>query len=391
MKNRWNSIKNIVYGLKGLAGIGITDIVSSGISAIFWFYMASMLGVEHYGQISYFIAAATLTSTISLTGSTNMLTVYTAKNVKIESPIYFITIIIGSIASIILFFILYNVGTSVYVIGGIIYGLANATILGKKLYKSYSKYIITQKLLMVALSIGLYYVMGSDGVLLGIASASFLYIIVIYKGFRESKLDFSLIKTRLGFMINSYMLNLSSAFSGSIDKLIIVPILGLGILGNYQLGIQFLAVLQILPSIVYKYILPQDASGNSNKNLKKATVIISIAFTIMGILLSPFVVPALFPKFTDTVQVIQIISLSLIPDTIITIYQSKYFGSERSRIVLIGSAIYITVQIITIVILGKIFGINGVAASLVLSSLATCIFYLVTNRFFEVKGRTVLS
>jgi O-antigen/teichoic acid export membrane protein len=187
------------------------------------------------------------------------------------------------------------------------------------------------------------------------------------------------------------MLILSSALSGSIDKLIIVPILGLGVLGNYQLGIQFLTVLQILPSIVYKYILPHDASGNPNKKLKKAMVIASIAFTIMGILLSPLVVPALFPKFTDTVQVIQIISLSLIPDSIITIYQSKYFGSERSRLVLIGSAIYVAVQIITIIILGKIFGINGVAASLVLSSLATCIFYLAINRFFETKGRTVLS
>ena len=391
MTNRWNSIKNIVYDFKGLVRIGITDIVSSGISAIFWLYMASMLGVEHYGQLSYFIAAATLTSTIALTGSTNMLAVYTAKNVKIESTIYFITIIIGSIASIILFFVLSDIGTSAYVIGGIIIGLANATILGKKLYKSYSKYIITQKLLMVVLSIGFYYVIGFDGVLLGIAFSSFVYIILIYKGFKESKLDFSLIKTRFGFMVNSYVLNLASAFTGSIDKLIIVPILGLGILGNYQLGIQFLSVLQILPAIVYKYILPQDASGNPNKNLKRVTVVISMIFMIMGIFLSPFVVPALFPKFIEAVQVIQIISLSIIPDTIITIYQSKYFGSERSRIILIGSAIYVTVQIISIIILGKIFGINGVAASLVLSSLVTCIFYLVTSRFFEMKGKNILS
>lgn len=390
MTNRWNSIKNIVYDFKGLVRIGITDVVSSGISAIFWLYMASMLGVEHYGQLSYFIAAATLTSTIALTGSTNMLAVYTAKNVKIESTIYFITIIIGSIASIILFFVLSDIGASVYVIGGIIIGLANATILGKKLYKSYSKYIITQKLLMVVLSIGFYYVIGFEGVLLGIAFSSFVYIILIYKAFKESKLDFSLIKTRFGFMVNSYVLNLASAFTGSIDKLIIVPILGLGILGNYQLGIQFLAIMQILPAIVYKYILPQDASGNPNRNLKKIAVIISIVFTIMGILLSPFVVPTLFPKFTDTVQVVQIISLSLIPDTIITIYQSKYFGSERSKIVLIGSAIYVTVQIITIIILGKIFGINGVAISLVLSSLSTCIFYLGTTKFFEMKGKNIV-
>lgn len=387
MTNKWNTIKGIVYTFRGLASIGTTDIISTGISAVFWLYLANFLGVEHYGQISYFIAAATLTSTIALTGSTNMLTVYTAKNIKIESTVYFITLILGTIASIILFFIVSDLGASVYVIAGIIYGLGIATILGKKNFKSYAKYIITQKILMVVLSIGLYYIIGFNGVLLGIAVSSFLYLIIIFNGFKETKIDFTLIKTRLGFMINSYILNLSSGFSGSIDKLIIVPILGLGVLGNYALGIQFLAVFQMLPAIVYKYILPEDARGKPNKNLKKVTVIISIIVTLMIIFLSPFVIPYLFPKFTEAVQVIQIISLSLIPDTIITMYQSKYFGTERSKIVLMGSAIFITLQISTIIILGEIFGINGVAASLVLSSSGACIFYLITRKYFEIKNR----
>ena len=138
---------------------------------------------------------------------------------------------------------------------------------------------------------------------------------------------------------------------------------------------------------VYKYILPEDARGKPNKNLKKVTVIISIIVTLMIIFLSPFVIPYLFPKFTEAVQVIQIISLSLIPDTIITMYQSKYFGTERSKIVLMGSAIFITLQISTIIILGEIFGINGVAASLVLSSSGACIFYLITRKYFEIKNR----
>lgn len=391
MKYNWNLIKNIFSDFRGLIGIGVTDVASSSISALFWFYIASVLGPESYGKVSYLIAVATLTSTISLLGSTNMLTVYTAKNVKIESTVYLISIICGLIASIILYFVIYDVSASAYVIGIMLIGLGNATIIGKKSYKNYSKYIIAQKLLMVSLSISMYYTIGFDGILFGIALSSSPYLIIIYKYFRESKIDFRLIKDRFAFMSNSYMLNLSSAFTGSIDKLIIVPLLGLGILGNYQLGIQFLAVLQILPSIVYKYILPQDASGNPNRNLKKLIIVISVIFTICGIVLSPFIIPKLFPKYESAVQVIQIISLSLVPDTIITIYQSKYFGNEKSKIVLIGSIIHISVQIITILLLGKIFGANGIATSLVLSSLASCIFYLTTSRFFEAKGKSVLS
>ncbi len=391
MKYNWESIKTIFCDFRGLISIGVTDIVGTGIAALFWFYMASILGPESYGKVSYLISIASLTSTISLIGSTNMLTVYTAKNVKIESTVYFISIICGLLASSILYFFIHDVIATIFVIGLMLTSLGNATIIGKKLYKNYSKYIIVQKLLMISLSMSMYYTIGFEGILIGITLSSTPYLIIIYKGFRESKIDFRLIKDRFAFMSNSYVLNLSSGFTGSIDKLIIVPLLGLGILGNYQLGIQFLAVLQILPSIVYKYILPQDASGNPNRNLKKVIIIISAIFTFCGIVLSPFIIPKLFPKYENAVQVFQIISLSLVPDTITTIYQSKYFGNEKVKIVLIGSIIHVSIQITSILLLGKFFGANGVATSLVLCSLASCIFYLVTSRFFETRGKSILS
>ena len=84
MKYNWESIKTIFCDFRGLISIGVTDIVGTGIAALFWFYMASILGPESYGKVSYLISIASLTSTISLIGYTNMLTVYTAKNVKIE-------------------------------------------------------------------------------------------------------------------------------------------------------------------------------------------------------------------------------------------------------------------------------------------------------------------
>ena len=82
MTNNWDKIRNISSGLKGLTTIGASDIVGNGISAVFWFYMASLLGAENYGQISYFLAIAGIASTISLTGAANTLTVYTQKMSK---------------------------------------------------------------------------------------------------------------------------------------------------------------------------------------------------------------------------------------------------------------------------------------------------------------------
>src|SRR3989304_6244168 len=99
-------------------------------------------------------------------------------------------------------------------------------------------------------------------------------------------------------MMNSYVLDLSRTFSGQTDKLIVAPMLGFALLGNYQLGIQFFSLLILLPSIVFQYILPHDASGNPNRKLKKITILVSIFLAILGISLSPIVLPVLFPKFT---------------------------------------------------------------------------------------------
>lgn len=383
MNYNWNKIKNIFAGLRGITTIGIADIIGNGIGAIFWFYMATLLGAESYGKIGYFLAIGSIASTISMMGSSNMLSVYTAKNIKIESTIFLISIVAGCISSITVFFIFHDIGASTYCLGAVIFGLASAEILGKKLYKSYTKYFLINKSLMAVLAIGFYYLSGWQGVLVGITIGFLPYIVRLYKGFKEAPINFSLIKSRFGFMINHYILNLTTAFNGSIDKLIIAPILGYTILGNYQLAFQFLSVFQILPTIIYKYTLPQDASGNPNINLKIISVIISIGVAFLGIVISPIIIPIMFPKYTEAIGIIQIVSLLTISGTISSVYQSKFLGAEKSRFLLGGSVTYIAFEIPFILILGNIYGIRGVAAALVIAGFAESTFYAVINRMFE--------
>lgn len=385
MNKSWNKIKEIILQLKGLSTIGIADLSGNAISSIFWFYMATVLGTEHYGVVSYFLAIAGIASGISLLGSENTLMIYTAKNVKIQPAIYFITIIFGSIISIILFLIFYNLGLSVLVLGYTIFGLVTSEILGRKLYTAYSKYLISQRLLMAGLAIGMYYLMGTDGVILGIALAFSPYSIRIYKEFKNSKIDFSIIKSRFSFMMNSYILKLLAVFGSSIDKLIIAPMLGFALLGNYQLGLQFLDLLLILPSIIYKYVLPRDASGNASRTLKKGTILLSIGLVILMIIVSPIVIPLIFPKFTKAVEIIQITSLSMIPASISMTYISKFLGNEKIKIVVLSSGISLTVQVPSIIILGKIFGVNGVAAAFVLAVLTQSFFLFLVDRVSREK------
>ncbi len=383
MTHGWNKIKSIVTRFKDLTTLGFANILSSAISGIFWVYLASLLGTVHYGEVSYFIAIAGIASTISFLGAGNTIIVYTAKGEKIQSTIFFITIISGLIASIVLFFIFYDVGVSLYILGYLIFNLATAEILGRKLYTDYSKYLITQKILFVGFALAFYYLMGPQGVILGIAVSFFPYFLRVYKGFKESKINMSVIKSRFGFMMNSYGLDLSKTFSGQTDKLIIAPILGFALLGNYQLGIQFLSLLSLLPNIVYQYILPHDASGNPNIKLKKLTIVVSVFLAILGISLSPVVLPVLFPQFKEAIEVIQIISLAIIPFSINLVYTSKFLGNGKSKVILVGSGIYLLVQILGILFLGQLYGINGVSAALVLAATSESVYLVITDRFIK--------
>lgn len=378
-----NKIKNFTDRFKGLTTIGITNLSTNGIASLFWLYIAGTLGTNDYGKVSYFIAAAGIGITFSSLGAANVLTVYTAKGVKIQATTYFVTIIAAIFASIIVFLIFNNAIVGLFVFSNVIFTLMTAELLGQKLFRKYATYLIIQKILMVGLAIIFYHFIGPDGVILGIAASMLIGLIRIYEGFKESRIEFSLLKSRLGFIGNNYVLEISRSLNGTLDKVIIGPMLGFSLLGNYQLGLQFLSILAIVPSIIYSYTLTHDASGNPNRALKKLTIVASVVLAILGISLSPLIIPLLFPKYTHAIQVIQIISLTVIPSTINLTLVSKFLGSEKTRIVLVGAMIYLIILITGIVGLGKLLGVNGAAAGVVLANSSETIYLLIINRHFK--------
>ena len=253
--------------------------------------------------------------------------------------------------------------------------------MGSKLYKSYAQYFIVQKILSVILALVFYSIIGPNGIILGFG-ISFLYLIpVIIKGFKDEKLDFSVLKSRRGFMLNSYSMNIEKIFSGQIDKIIIVPLLGFVALGNFHLGLQFLGLLLMLPGIVYTYILPRDASGIATRRLKIVTIIVSVGFAILGIVVAPIILPVFYPQFEEVTEVIQILSIYVIPNSISTAFVSHYLGKEKSKIVIIGQSISVIVYLLGIFTLGEIYGINGIAISFVLSGVVQTIYYLIMKKF----------
>jgi len=383
MKDIRNRFKIITNKFRDLSFYSIGTLVTNGIGGIFWLYMASLLGTEGYGEISYLISIAIMAGTISLAGMSNLLIVYGAKNIKIQSTIFLIGLISSGITASIVFFVINNdITISLYIIGYVIFTLVTAELIGQKLFSKYSKIIIIQKIMLVVFSIVLYDIIGLQGIMLGIAISFLFFIIFIYKTFRKIKINFSILKNKYKFSINSFLLDISGAFNGSLDKIIIAPILGFSLLGNYQLGLQFIGLLYLIPGMLFSYALSHDASGNSTKLVKKMIIGISILFSVLSIILSPILLPILFPQFTEAIVVIQIMSVSIVPSAIASTYISKYLGSENSKIVIIGSAFYLSAQIISIIILGYMYGLNGVALSVVISAIVHVVYFIIIDKVY---------
>ena len=361
--------------VKDIISVGSADIAGLGISAVFWFYLATQIIPSEYGEIHYFIGIATIGSAFSLIGTQHVITVYTAKKNSVVSTLFFVSLICSIGAGIIIFILVNRIDASILAILIIFFALGIGTCLGQKNYKKYATYFIIQRILMVTFGLISYFSFGVEGILFGIAASYLVYTKLIIDGVREFKIDFSLFKPNRKFITNNYLMMVTNGVNTQIDKLLIAPILGFTLLGNYSLSLQVIALLTIAPGIIFKYLLPQDASGISTGKLRKQTILFSIGSTIIGICVSPLLIPIFFEQYTEVVIIIQIMSLVTIPVTISTFYFSKFLALEQSKFTLIGGLIKISVMVSSIIVLGIFYGIIGMAISFVLASTIECIYF----------------
>ena len=384
-----SNIRNKLFAFKGLALIGSADIIGTAISAIFWLTIASLLLVEEYGEISYFLAIASM-GTCCVAGSPHALMVYSTKYQKIVPTLLLLTLIFTVVASLIAFVIIQRFEIIFLIFSFIILEVSITLLLGKKLYSKYSKFLLIQKTLQFIIGIGLSFSLGVNGVLIGIVLANFSLIPVFYKELRYHKIDFSLLKLKKEFIINNSIIYLISVFRRDVDKIIVVPILGFTVLGNFALTIQFVTILMIFSTISYKYLLPKDVSGEKHARFKKFLILISIIVALSGFFISPYFIENFFAKFSESIIPIQIASFSVIPNTISLILFSKILALEKSRFLLIATSVQLCVILFGTIFLGILYGIIGITIAFVLGNtlyaitLATINYNYIGRKKFDI-------
>jgi len=173
MFNLLTKIKNLYSKFHDLSSLTTSTLITQTLSAMFLIYLAPLLGDEGYGEVSYLLAIAHVASTVAFLGAGNTVLVYTAKKIPIQGPVFYVSIISGLITSFVLYLILQSIETSIFVIGFVIFAFSSNEMIGRKLYGKYGKYLIAQRVIQITLSIGLYYIIGIPGIILGYAFSYF--------------------------------------------------------------------------------------------------------------------------------------------------------------------------------------------------------------------------
>jgi O-antigen/teichoic acid export membrane protein len=230
---------------------------------------------------------------------------------------------------------------------------------------------------MISLSLGLYFLIGVDGIIYGIGFSYIPSMILSFTFLKNSPFNFLILKENFGFIFNNYIVRLFTILRRNLDKILIVPILGLEILGEFALAFQVYLVMNLFASISFKFLLVDDSAGRNSNKFKIIILLISTTISIIGIILGPKIIPIFFPQFVNSVEIIPILSLAVIPNTIILIFSSKFLGNEKSRFVVTGTVVYAFSYLLLVVLLGSEYGLLGISMGFLSSSIIYMIYLLI--------------
>jgi O-antigen/teichoic acid export membrane protein len=354
-------------GAVGPATVGLGNLISNLIGAAIWLTLATLLTAEEYGEVNYYIAIASVAATISVLGlNTSVMTFLAKGNEAFAKQAAGIVFLVSIVASVFLAMVVNNIAASFLLLSLSAFSMSTAIALARKSFKEYMLRMILCRSLQFALMIGLYYVMGIQGVIIGYAvPAAF----VGYQFFVISRSSFSLseLRPRNRFIIHTYSMSLSQSVVAFADKLIIAPLFGFAVLGIYQFGFQFLVFLAVIPTSLLQYLIPQEASGVERKALRKIGIGVACLMPAIFYLIGPPVITSLFPKYTEAIPIAQILVLGIIPLTVNALINSRLLGTENSKPVLVGAIVYTGTLMTSMFVLGSVFGALGLAASAVMA------------------------
>ena len=360
--------------LKNFSFVFASRMINSGAHAIFYLVFVFFMTPEEYGNLSYLIALGGTFSIISRFGLPYSSTIFQSKDEKEKGDqINFLAIITTSIGAIILLPI--NIFAAMLSFGMSLFLMNYFNLLGQRKYKKQFQIALTQGILMIVIPLALFIPLGITGILLGLVVSNIIPSITYLRDIKIST-NFSRLKESTNTLFHNFGVDASTNLPKMADKLLIVPLLGFSTAGIYQFNLQILLALEVIPSALHSFLLPEESQGkNQNKIAISIFGLISV-LAIMIVVLAPHIIPIILPEYSDGIESMQIMIISIIPITLSYIINAKLQAKEStlvgySAIARIGSLL------LFIAIFAPILEHIGLAIAVVLSSITYTIYLLI--------------
>lgn len=265
------------------------------------------------------------------------------------------------------------------------YSIYLASLNSSKNFKIFSLAKILQITISSLSGLGLYYVFGINGMILGISLGYLLFFNEFKNFFIKRNFSLKLLKTKYKFITHVYSEQLFTTLSTAGDKVIIGLIFGFTLLAEYQFAMQYFLVLNFLSPIVWSYFLPYESEGIKKKNEKILFLIVTVIVIIFAILLIPSFVSNFFPKYVESIIPMQVMSLAMIPWVISALLEVSFVGKEFSNYVLYASITQTSFYFVLFLSLGIILGVFGLAIAFLISIICRAIFSIMIYKKLNMK------
>lgn len=367
--------------LRNFSYVAINRVLTTALYGLFWIVIAFILTPDRYGELTYLVSLAGIISLISKFGSHYSIVIIEGEgHSNFVRKINFLVLIISIPSSLTL--LVTNPFAALACMGFSFFAMNQNNLLAVKKYKNFMWNGLTKSILLLTIPITLYYVMGISGILLGTAISDLISSWYYFKSLKFDKPFRTDFRENHKMLLHNFAIDLSMNLPRVADKIIIAPLFGFLLVGIYQFNFQILSALETLPIALHTYLLPEESSGQSHKNIIYPMIGVSILLVIIIIFLGPIVVNQFFPKYSEGIVSLQILIITLIPLTLASVFSAK-LQARKSTIVGYSLAVRLISLLGLIVILGKWYGLTGLSMAVLISTVMYTVFlftvYKLTN------------
>ena len=361
--------------IKNLSFLQIGQLLVIFLNVIFYFAFANILGPEKYGNLAFLISIAIIIPTFARFGLSQSVIIFASKKEEhLENSANLVALLSSIIVSLVLLIVDPFVAILAFSFSCFLMNIGG--LLGRRKYKIVNIYSIGKSAIWISASLVLYSVMGIPGILLGMAIGNLIFSFNYFKFLNFRLRSFNELKKKSRVLIQNFGVDVSQMIPNQVDKLILVPLFGFQTTGIFHFAIQFLIAIEFLTLVLHRFLLAEGLHGKIPRTFFYFLVLLTGIIFLLILVLSPQLVHSFFPDYVDAISAIQIISIGIIPLTMISILTAKLQIIE-SNLVGYGIIVRVGTNLSLIPLLGGLMGIIGLSVANLISIISLLIFLLI--------------